>query len=270
MNQEFCLIEKRFWLEQLTLIDNLKQNISVLENRNEEIKKKMELIEDEKNRLKAALYPSITQKRPFFELKSRSAKKHRCNSIHGSFSALNNILNTTEQLQIKKVELIRTTEPNFEFELKIDEKLKKSISELNTNENCVFAKDVNFIGDRKYCGITKALHLTADKLVKTSYATIQHRKRLNAEIAIEQIENTRAFVYKDLKKKMHDRVDFYLNQSFNQEKDEEICVKLSFDETQIKRKNKLINFTFCIINEGKHAQTASGNYTLGKFNFIFY
>ena len=64
MNQEFCLIEKRFWLEQLTLIDNLKQNISVLENRNEEIKKKIELIEDEKNRLKAALYPSITKKRP--------------------------------------------------------------------------------------------------------------------------------------------------------------------------------------------------------------
>jgi hypothetical protein len=247
-------------------------------------KEKAELItmlrmaKEEIIRLKNALYPSIHKRRPYFEVKSESGKKLRQNQMREMIEALNKSIKISDGIQIGNVELYKMTEDIQTFKLSIMESREPEIFEMNSVDNCILVKDDNFLSDKKYHNVSRDLHLTSNKIVKTKYAVRKEQKRLDKRIQIHQIANTQAYFY-DMQKTIKDRIHFYLQQKTFEKKmnpnvnlDREIVLKISFDGTNIGKKIKVVNFTFCLINEKKKAQTASGNYTLGtclNYNGLF-
>ncbi len=72
-------------------------------------------------------------------------------------------------------------------------------------------------------------------------------------------------MFLDIKDAIQFKLLKYLDR--NETHNEEILkVKLSSDAKNIRRFNKIINFTFTIINETSKAKSAAGNYTLGIIN----
>jgi hypothetical protein len=250
---------------QRNLIAQLIIKSNALEQANKEAISKIKIISMERDFLKSVFYSTLHKKRPFHELKSRTIKNKRYSRIYDQINSMNTVFKKSDGLQIVKVEMaaMKRQPADSRIKLMINEFPTANISELNTSQDCLFAKDKNFIADAKYKSLTTDLHLTSNNIVKTNYATIKARKHMNKNVVIKRIENTQAYFYENLQQLMNERIKFYLQKNYGQSKDKNITIKLSFDQTQIGKKHKLINFTFCLTNEGKKAQTASGNYTLG-------
>jgi hypothetical protein len=239
-------------------IDQLKAKCYLLEKEVHDLKMKLKAETEEKCRLRNALYPNVHKKRPYFEVNSKSGQKLRYNKIRGRIEALSKTLEESDSVQVAKVEIYKKSERRIPLQVSILETPRIDISLINSTENCVLAKDENFVADQKYEKLSSDLHLTAYNIVKTSYALKKERKKLNARIQIKQIENTQAFFYDDMAQTMFDRIHFYLQQKEKANDDnstinieQSVTVKLSFDQTNICKKIKLINFTFCLIEEKK-------------------
>ena len=87
-----------------------------------------------------------------------------------------------------------------------------------------------------------------------------------------EIHNNEMGVYVSFREKLVFRLQKYFERKYGTQVDDDalfrdriVHVKLSADGTNIGRNLKLLNFTFCVLNEGARAKRATGNYSLGIF-----
>jgi hypothetical protein len=126
--------------------------------------------------------------------------------------------------------------------------------QLSNIKKYLYFKDRYCISDRSYTALTQLNHD-----IPTIIEIIKYRNSLNSLFSVKAIDNG---VFLDIKDAIQFKLLKYLD-SVDTVNDEILKIKLSADATNIGRFNKIINFTFTIINETSKAKSAAGNYTLG-------
>ena len=125
-----------------------------------------------------------------------------------------------------------------------------------SSDQCLFFKDKYSVSDICYTAIRKNLcnHLPS------LYNLNEKKKEINKLIG--SIEHNKNSCFVDINDKITKILDNFLMKNRNFV-GSQIYLKFGLDGTNISRSNKFINFVVSILNEGKKATTASGNYTLG-------
>ena len=130
-------------------------------------------------------------------------------------------------------------------------------NQLFNTKQYLYFKDSYCISDRSYRALTQINHE-----IPTIIEIIKYRNTINDLFTIKALDNG---VFLNIKDAIQFKLLKYLDR--NETCNEEILkIKLSADATNIGRFNKIINFTFTIINETSKAKSAAGNYTLGIIN----
>ena len=124
--------------------------------------------------------------------------------------------------------------------------------------NVIYVKDKHNISDVTYTSLSNDLQLNLPSL----YEIKQQIKIYDQMINIE--ENSKG-VYLNIKEKLKYLIPKIRN-NFVDKESNILHIKFSADGAQIVKNKILLNITFTILNEGKIAETASGNYTCGLFD----
>ncbi len=132
-------------------------------------------------------------------------------------------------------------------------------------DKCIYFKDKITMADHKYHAFKNGMEL------KTQMASLKAIRKRKAEISTytEINEFSNGYYIKPVKL-IKLRILKFLNALSNEAllRNNKIQIKLSCDGTQLSRNVTIINFVFSIINEGKKASTASGNYRIGAFRIL--
>ena len=132
-------------------------------------------------------------------------------------------------------------------------------------DKCLYFKDKITMADHKYHAFKNGMEL------KKQMASLKAIRKRKVEISsfIEINEFSSGF-YLNPKKMIKFRITKFFKDMSNEtlHLNKKIRIKLSCDGTQLSRNVSIVNFVFSIINEGKKAATASGNYRIGAFRIL--
>jgi len=203
---------------------------------------------------------------------SRTSKFEHKQRIKQILNILNSDLKTCN-LNFDSI-VIKNADPNedtaFSLKFLTDSASVAEVSNVITTakadvDKCIYFKDKITIADHKYHAFKNGMEL---KMQMASLKAIRKRK---AEISnfIEINEFSDGYYIKPTKL-IKIRIVKFLTALNNETllRNKKIQIKLSCDGTQLSRNVTIINFVFSIINEGKKASTASGNYRIGAFRIL--
>ena len=155
------------------------------------------------------------------------------------------------QIDSNEIEIVERIE-DFKCEL-----ILNPIEEISIRK-VIFIKDKNNISDATYSSLRKDLKLKLPSLNELKNKIRSYDQMLNI------LQNTKG-VYLNIQEKLKLLIPKIKNNFIN--KDSSILnIKFSADGAQIIKNKSILNLTFTILNEGKKAETASGNYTCGLFD----
>ena len=127
-------------------------------------------------------------------------------------------------------------------------------------KNVIYIKDKNNISDDTYKSLRNELKLKLPSLYELKSEIVKYDQMF------EIMENPKG-IYIDIKKKLKEIISKKKNKLQIKE-DNILHIIFSADGAQIIKHKLILNFTFTVLNEGKLAETASGNYTCGLFDII--
>lgn len=124
-------------------------------------------------------------------------------------------------------------------------------------QKCLLLKEICGISDKRWILLRKELNLNVPSITRI--------KQIRANTANQ-------FMHKDENGKLTGRIDakekinFHLQRVYEKNPNiKEFKIKLSADGTNISKNQKLLNFSFSIINEEEKCMTAFGHYLLGCY-----
>jgi hypothetical protein len=239
---------------QTVLISNLKK---IINDQNKTIKKQELKIEKLSNErfLFFKFEPRENQK-PFIEC-GESQKYKIQKELSDSIDKINstNVSLKRYKLKVKSVNFVHEEifdRVDYKIQLKKDEEREKL-----GIDHYLYVKDRFNISDRVWTALK--VYLLLD--IVSAYALAQRRKELNSQFPITETDTG---FYCDPVDRMQQQLRHIFKKS-PQVFQDKVIVKIQLDGFVIHRLNNLLNFSFSIVNEGKHSTTAFGTYLIGLF-----
>ena len=180
-------------------------------------------------------------------------KKELLESLSRSCQMANSV-----NLQIDKVIISQKeiTENNKKIDIVITKKTENN--QANDLSKATYIKDKSNTSDKTYQSWKTNLHLKSLPSLRRIY---QKKRKLNRIIAIN--ENEYGY-YCSIKRKFTLILESLIKKKKVKIIDNKIAIKLGGDGTNICRGKKVLNISFCILNEDR-CNTASGTYLIGVF-----
>lgn len=192
----------------------------------------------------------------------QTTKRHQLrlkNNIKDKLKQIQRELLIPHGLEFRKVEIGPYIEQedieNFKCDLVY---INSNIEESVSIKKVIYIKDKNNISDDTYKSLRNELKLKLPSLYKLKNEIEKYDEMFDI------MENSKG-VYIDIKKKLKELI-LRIKHKFINKDDNILHIKFSADGAQIIKHKLILNLTFTVLNEGKIAETASGNYTCGLFD----
>jgi hypothetical protein len=204
--------------------------------------------------LKKKLKPKIYKKRLPYQQQCTKQKKKFMNELKNVINENAEVLCNSAGLAINRVKLTEKNHNEMNDEIINMFVVKQNKDRINKS---IYWKDKNLVSDETYQSAISFLGIRAPPLEHVR----REKKKVNSEIKV--FEN-RLGVYVSVREKVQKVLEKVISKC--KIKRNKIRIKFAGDGTNTARHQSLLAMSFCILNEGKKARTASGTYIVGLFD----